>query len=317
MHTTSRQMAWISGSFGLASLAAMIAWMSSAHIESELQAQFNICVALFSIATLCFLMLQKERGRLNLADLTCWLTGIFYVEFVLAPWLGSFRDIEDVDESLLPALAVVIIGIMCFWAGMLIWRGAGASRYEPSMQTSVNHRWSWIVGLMCVGLAARLSMFILGLNTYVMSDNYAGSLPYLAAINMLGTCCHYGLILLVIEHHRERSTRTRTMLWGSAGVLVLLGALGGMKEDLALVGLTIIISERLVYERVNWKLLGSCAVLALLFLPISEQYRQDMRSGASAETQRTTNKLVESAQTASNTTADTYLEDAADSAINR
>src|SRR5207302_3251291 len=81
--------------------------------------------------------------------------------------------------------------------------------------------------------------------------------------------------------------------------------------------LTIIISERLVYERVNWKLLGSCAVLALLFLPISEQYRQDMRSGASAETQRTTNKLVESAQTASNRTADTYLEDAADSAINR
>src|SRR5947209_8188015 len=136
MHTTTRQLAWICSSFGLASLAAMIAWMSSAHLESELQAQFNICVALFSIATLCFLMLQKERGRLNLADLTCWLTGIFYVELVLAPWLGSFRDIEDVDESLLPALAVVIIRIMCSWAATLIWRGAGASRNEPSLHSS-------------------------------------------------------------------------------------------------------------------------------------------------------------------------------------
>src|SRR5947209_11679656 len=206
---------------------------------------------------------------------------------------------------------------MCFWAGTLIWGGKGAPRYDPTMQTSSSHRWFWISTLMCLGLAARLFMFVQGIGTYMQGDNYLETLRYLTAVNILATCGYYGLTLLVIEHHHKRSTRTRSMLWGCAGVLALLGALGGMKEDLAYVALTIIISERLVYQRVNWKLFCSCAVLGLLFLPISEQYRQDMRSSESAEAKRSTSSLVESAQTASKAPAGSYLEDAADSAINR
>lgn len=137
-----------------------------------------------------------------------------------------------------------------------------------------------------VGIAARLTLLLLGRYSYITTDLQGAitqSSPLAAALSQLEFFTSVGLLLLAYTYFRTPTTAARTVLIGAVVLEIPFGLLSGMRSFLLLRLIGVFVTYVLVRRRVPpIALIALLCVLALLS-PFTEAYRDEVR-GATGTT---------------------------------
>lgn len=267
-------------------------WFLMTGQQPGVEEKFLFWLALFGLASGCFIFTRVHGNRLHFFDLPVFLTVYFFLRFGLAP-LRFFIDpahqlngFGSDNALLVEALKYTVLGVGFFWVGCSIFKPKGKKAWVqrvPAASGASSGGWNTI-------LAAGCALYVAGFATklYELSHHfysYAGSSQAvqnsLAAVQVL-TCAAgfatYGLVILCIEKYRHPADVLRNRLFWIAFVTECgWGLVSGMKGDVIRNFVIVALVSSLVQRkfRKGW-IVAAVAGLVLLY-PVTNSYRSLLR----------------------------------------
>ncbi len=249
----------------------------------------------YGAASAAFVVSRIRRSNLNVFEIPVFITGIFFLQFGLAP-LRNFIDPTQIDphlsgdgRELVRALSYCILGMMAFWAGSEFARrkdpgrvlrdAGGQSILTESREAQVTLL--PFVALYLVSFCTKYFLLRSSLFSYTASEEkYWANVAAMQVLNFISQIGTLALIGVAIERYRK----PQDMIWRNLFLLIFIsellwGLISGMKGAVLLNFMAVALVSSLVKRRLNMLWLVS-PLLALIFLyPFSNAYRAVVRGG--------------------------------------
>jgi len=251
---------------------------------------FISLAGLFGVACAFFVASRVSAGFQNLFEIPVYMTVVAFLMFGAAP-LVNFLDPSTMapkfhgDASpFLPALGLVIVGMVAFWLGA----GIARTRKQPpaaldlaTLPGSAPRYLTLALGtcLYLTGFVAKVYMLRSGMFAYLESMEVTKArLAELQVWLVLERFGFYALIIFIIEMYYHPADKVRTWLfWAVLGSECFWGLISGMKrpllENLLVVALVSSVAGRKL--RLRWFAIAILGLIAVY--PLINQYRSIVR----------------------------------------
>lgn len=240
----------------------------------------DMAMAWFVMLAIAYLGLHGFAG-LQWCSVPVLLTLRALLEYSAIPAWRFASGHDPVDHYYVHAMILALVGFTSLWIGSVLFMRSWTLRFAARSQETSARVAIAGVALCLVGLAGKLTMWKLGLLSY-MADSAAraSSLPYLYWLGNLANLLEAALVVSAIEIFGKRSTEPvlRVVFWLSLTCVVVFGALSGMKQNILQPLLLLV----LIYAITRGRFPRVSLLLPLLFVliyPVMNAYRDNLDSG--------------------------------------
>jgi hypothetical protein len=258
---------------------------------------FLIVLGVYGTASAAFIGSRMRSGQFRFFDLPIFVTILAFVDFGLAP-LGCFLTGVELDPSFhgdyqpfIHALALVVLGMMAFWAGAHVFAQERPTSEKPAATSEravasppIDRVVVWAVISYC-GAFLLKAYFLqnFGFGYGASEQVYFKHLAAVQVANLIFQLGTYALVILAIERSfHPFSLERKVLFWVIFVPECFWGLLSGMKSTLlqnfVLVAIVSSLAERKLKK--GWVI---AAFLGLVLMyPFSMRYR-DLVRGRSRE----------------------------------
>jgi len=240
---------------------------------------FNAATGWFVVLAFAYLALHGLK-KLAWCSITALLTFRALVEFIAVPIWQFASGGDQLDSVFVHAMVLILIGFVAFWAGSLIFMRPTLLRFAPDGQHTSNRVAFMSAIMLAIGLSSKLVMWKFGLLSFTAQTGSREALiAYMETFELLGNLLTAAMVISALEVFGKGSRGLiKSVFWLSIAFSVIFGAISGMKEQILLPLILIV----LVYGITKRRIPRSAFLLPLLLMviyPFMNAYRVNLSNG--------------------------------------
>jgi len=259
--------------------------------------QFITVACFFGVACAFFVVLRVSVSFHTFFELPVFMTVLAFLEFGVAPIISFLnpaalsRNFHGDNSFFLPALEIVIVGMVAFWLG------AGTGRLgkqppgivNPVSLPSQPARQLTVILATCLylcGFMAKIYLLRSGMFSYLSSATVVDS--RLAEMQVWGVVCFFGLyslIVFAVEAYSHPEDKVRAALfWAVLASESVWGLISGMKSQFLFNLIAVALVSSLIKRKLQVGMIATAILAFIVIYPLISRYRALVRTKASDAT---------------------------------